>query len=871
MTTADAGPPGVPSTATQRLRVFVSSTIGELSAERGAAAEAVAGMLLAPVLFELGTRSSSPRTMYRAYLDHSDVFVGIYWQRYGWVAPSVEISELEDQYDLASDRPRLIYVKEPSPERDPRLSTFLEKIESDAMASYKIFSEPEQLAGLLADDLALLLTERFETGPRPGAAAKEAPRPVGSRLPSPPTPLVGREDNVAALTKLLRHDDVRLLTLTGPGGIGKTRLAVEVAAQLAQQFEDGVWLVPLAALQDPALVAPTIAFQLGIRESAGTSPFESLKGYLRDKKILLLLDSFERVVTAGPLVADLLSGAPGLRILVTSRALLRVRGEREHPVAPLAVPEGDGTARADEAGQTAAVRLFLDRATAANPAFHATPENLAAIAEICRRLDGLPLGIELAAARTRLLPPTALLPRLTSRLQMLTGGAADLPERQRTLRAAIDWDYDLLDGDEQELFSRLSVFQRGWTLEAADEVTNVMEETGLDVLDGLDSLLGKSLIRQYPPEGLEPRFGMLETLREYARERLTASPEAEATFRRHAEYYLRLAEAGEQHMRGPGHGEWLERLEHEHDNLRAALRWTDERIDVDIELRLCAALAGFWKGHAHFTEGRRWLERALSLSLGQRTALRAELLEGAGWMSRARGDYEGADRLYTEALGIRRELGNLDDVATALRLLGNIRYELEDREAGEGLWLESLDVRPADGDRRAAAETLNNLGVAARDRHDLDAAADYYYRALAIFNEVGDDEGIARIDMNLGDLSYDREDFVNGIEHSQAALSRFHAMGNTWDLVDCLDFLGANLIGTGRGAEAAQIFGAAQALRDAIGAARSSRDAAIHAAFIARVRTQLSDDEFAAAHARGSSMTLDETIADALKTTPAPP
>jgi non-specific serine/threonine protein kinase len=510
------------------------------------------------------------------------------------------------------------------------------------------------------------------------------------------------------------------------------------------------------------------------------------------------------------------------------------------------------------------VTLFVERAQAANPAFQVTDENLATIAEICRRLEGLPLAIELAAARTRLLSPAALLSRLTNRLQLLTGGAADLPERQRTLRAAIDWDFELLDPAEQTLFARLSVFARGWTLDAAERVTDVLAATGLDIVDGLDSLLGKSLVRQYPPEGSEPRFGMLEMLREYGREKLEAGDEADRTLRRHAEFYLELAEAAEAQMRGPAQGEWLERLEHEHDNLRAALRWADQHVEVDLELRLGAALRGFWRGHAHFTEGRRWLERALSLSLGQRTALRAELLEGAGWMSRARGDYEGADRLYREALHIRRELGNLDDIATTLRLLGNIRYELEDREEGEALWLESLNTRPADGDRRSAAETLNNLGVAARDRSDLEAASDYYLRALAIFTEVGDEEGIARIEMNLGDLAYDRQDYKNGVRYSQEALGRFHAMGNTWDLVDCLDFLGANLTGEDRAEEAARIFGASQALREAIGAARSTRDAAVYGTFITHVRQQLPAEDYDALFFEGRAMTLEQTMTYAL-------
>ena len=404
---------------------------------------------------------------------------------------------------------------------------------------------------------------------------------------------------------------------------------------------------------------------------------------------------------------------------------------------------------------------------------------------------------------------------------------------------------------------------RGWTLDAADAVTDVMAATGLDVLDGLDSLLGKSLVRQFPPEDAEPRFGMLETIREYAAEKLQESGAAEATFRRHAEHYLELAEAGAANLRGPGQSEWLERLEHEHDNLRAALRWTDERIEVELGLRLCDALSGFWRGHAHFTEGRRWLDRALSLSVGQRTGLRAGLLEGAGYLARARGDYDGAEVLLREALEIRRELGNLDDVATVLRLLGNIAYE-RDLDGGEELWLESLAVRPADGDQRAAAETLNNLGVAARDRHDVPAADDYYRRALEIFVGAGDEEGIARIQMNLANLDYDRGTFDDGVRHAREALGRFHAMANTWDLADCLDFLGANLSGAGRATEAARVLGASQTIREAIGAVRGTRDQEEYDKYSATAREQLTAAVYGEAFAAGASMTVDEIVDEVL-------
>ncbi|MDQ3344364.1 MAG: tetratricopeptide repeat protein, partial [Actinomycetota bacterium] len=629
--------------------------------------------------------------------------------------------------------------------------------------------------------------------------------------------------------------------------------------ELAADFRDGVWLIGLAAVRDPALVAPTIAHALGVRESAGTSPFESLKGYLRDQRALLVLDSFERVAAAGPLVANLLSAAPGLVVLVTSRAVLRVRGEHEFSVEPLGVPspsEGDPE-------HSAAVALFAERARASNPSFTITKENVAAVAEICRRLEGLPLAIELAAARVRLLPPAALLSRLSSRLRLLTGGAADLPERQRTMRGAIDWGHDLLSEDEQTLFRRLAVFAGGWALDAAEEVAG--ENLDLDVLDGMDALLGQSFVRNLGGEGIEPRFAMLETIREYALEQLQRSDEAPAVAALHAAYYLRLAEQAAPDLRNRDQMVWLTRLESEHANFRAALRWADEQSDVDTVLRLSAALGGFWRVHGHFTEGRQWLDRALSLSVGQRTALRATLLDRATVFARARGDYGPAEAQQTEAVRLQRELGDGDALASALNLLGALRYDQGDVAGARRLMEESLTVRQERGsDERAAAETMNNLGVLAHGAGELETSADYFARSLVIFRRVGDDEGIARLVMNQGNLYLDRGDHRRAAALMREAIARFHGLGSTWDLVDCLDFLATNLGLRGRTEQAGTLFGASEALREAIGAVRPDPEQDDYEAKVAATQAAGDAGVLAEAWAVGRTMTLEQAVAYAL-------
>src|SRR5829696_8319575 len=467
-----------------------------------------------------------------------------------------------------------------------------------------------------------------------------------NNLPAQPTPLIGRGRELGEVCDLLRAEGLRVLTLTGPGGIGKTRLGLQVGAELLDEFEEGVFFVALAPITDPALVPSAIAEALGVVEAADQPLEEALKDYLRSKELLVLLDNFEQVLGGAPLVGQLLSACPKLKVLATSRSVLRVYGEQEYPVPPLELPSPGRLPPIDRLSQYEAVRLFIERAKAAKPDFSVTDENAPAVAAICARLDGLPLAIELAAARIKLLTPAAMLERLGSRLKLLGGGARDLPERQRTLRGTIEWSHALLDEGEQVLFARLAVFSGGRTLEAIEAVCDAKGDLPMDALEGVSSLLDKSLLRQEEgPEG-EPRFVMLETIHEYTRERLGASGEAEEVRRLHAEYFLALAEEAEAELSGADQLAYLERLEAEHDNFRAALTWSLERASVTA-LRMAAALARFWEKRSYFSEGSSWLEAAVRLSESVEaatadSATRAKLLSEAGTFAFFRTDFDDA-------------------------------------------------------------------------------------------------------------------------------------------------------------------------------------------------------------------------------------
>jgi len=757
-------------TPDQRIRVFVSSTLQELAAERTAVRDAVTRLRLVPVMFELGARSHSPRQVYRAYVEQSQVFVGVYWQSYGWVAPGEQASGLEDEYRLSAGMPRLIYVKSPAPDREPRLAELLARIKDHDSVSYQRFSDPAELQRLVEDDLAVLLSERFEMT-RPTSAA-----PVPA-LPVPATPLVDREQEAAEVEDLVVRQGVRLITLTGPGGVGKSRLAIEAAGRLSARFPDGVMFIDLAPVSAAGLVPAAVAAGLGLTTS-GDKIVADVVSYLRARQLLLVLDNVEQLTEGAPLLARLLAAAPGLAALVTSRTVLRISGENELRVPPLAVPPS----YTKDPLAFASVQLFVARARAAAPGFELTARNAQAVAEICRRLDGLPLAIELAAARIRLLPPRALLARLDDRMSVLTSGPRDLPERQRALKNTLDWSFGLLAVGEQALFGRLGVFAGTFGLPAAAAVCGDVAD-----VDTLGSLVDSSLVR---PEALddEPRFRLLETIREYALDRLAETGDW------HAAYFMTLAQPAEAELHGAGQLAWLNRLELGHDNLNAALSWLLDRGRAAEALDLVWTTWRFWWLHGHAGELARHVDVILTQSDDMPPRQRALALSGAGFVRFAGGDHDQARRLLKRSLPLYRKAGDrlglgltaaalghllaatpdlavatdlleqtlgqlqemagepftepqrlhyLLDVALAANFLGQIRLDQGDHRRAADLFSDGLSAAHSAADRFTILVSLYDLALSRQAGGDLDDAADLLKQGLSVAGEAGDEPSLA--------------------------------------------------------------------------------------------------------------------------------
>ena len=729
-----------------------------------------------------------------------------------------------------------------------------------------------------------------------------------NNLPVQLTPLIGREKEVAAVQYLLQREDVRLVSLTGPGGTGKTRLGLQVAAELSDLFADGVYFVNLAPLSDPELVVSTIAQTLDIKEIAGKPLVDLLKAYLRDTHILLLLDNFEQVARAAVYVADILSACLNLKVLVTSRMTLHIRGEQEFPVPSLVVPDPKHLPDLVELPQYEAVALFVSRAQATKPTFQLTASNAPAIAEICVRLDGLPLAIELAAARIKVLPPQAILARLGQRLVVLTSGTRDVPARQQTLRNSIAWSYQLLDTKEQRLFRQLSVFVGGCTLEAIEAVCIMLdtESASWQVLDGVTSLIDKSMLQQTEQKDNELRLVMLETLCEYGLEVLAASGEMEITRQAHAAYFLTLAEVTQAEITGPQQAMWLERLEREHDNLRAAQQWLLEANGADHDMTMALlfgrALAGFWRTRGYYSEGRRFLKRVLAGSKGNMTSMRAEALNIAAGLAAAQGDYAEAEKLSRESLALSRSREDIRNILASLFILADVAVVKDDPLTARTLMEESLALYQELGDESGIANALFELGwqsklqeeytrartfleeslVIRRDlgdkggiAHALFQLAEVHFRAhgdsttvrslleesLALYKEVGDKEGTAYVFALLGEINLNQGDIDAARSLFEVTFALYREIGDQLAMLGGLDTLALGAEAQGLFLWAASLWGSAETLNETIDAQRSPVEQVSYERLVATIRIQLGEKAFAAAWAEGRMMTPEQALA----------
>jgi predicted ATPase/class 3 adenylate cyclase len=675
-------------------------------------------------------------------------------------------------------------------------------------------------------------------------------------LPSQLTSFVGRERHVDDARQLL--NGTRLLTLTGPGGTGKTRLALQVAARLASVFRDGIFFVDLAPLTDPALVGPSIARSLGLSDQAERPIVDLLKAYLGTRELLLVLDNFEHLLPAREIVDDLLGSAPGLKALVTSRSILNLYGEQEFEVPPLTLPEPSASLDLDRLSQYEAVALFIERARAVRPAFAVTNHNAPAVAAICVRLDGLPLAIELAASRIRLLEPLEILLRLERHLPLLTAGASNLPGRQRTLSGTIDWSYELLQPAEQELFTRLTIFAGGCSLEAAEAVCNPGGELELDTFDGIASLVGQSLLRHAAHTG-ESRFGMLETIREYGRQRLDARGSRDEIGRRHLRYFRDLAEMAEPYFVAVDQTAWLDRFEREHDNLRGALRLALDTGDVQDGLRLAAALWRFWLQRGYLREGRGWLEELLRVEPDAVSAVLAKAYTALGGLTYWLSDFEATEMAYASALRFYQALGDRDAEAGALYNVSFVPFLHGDMEDSERRFKASLAVAEEIGRPDLVAKSQLGLAINVMVEKDPQTALTLFNQALPYFRGVGDRfhvadalAGVAQAYRLLGQYSAGRTAYLEG-------LRLFSEAGNLAGIGMTLEEMAALESSAGRHAEAVRLKGAAAAIRERTGA--SAPLTAMRLGDVEGVaREAIGTEAVEKSFAEGRRMTIEEAV-----------
>jgi predicted ATPase len=682
---------------------------------------------------------------------------------------------------------------------------------------------------------------------------------MAGNLPAPAAPLVGRELDIATVSELIGRDEVRLVTLVGPGGVGKTRLSIAVAEDLRTLYRDGVWFVDLAPLADAELVSTTVAQVLGIGDQGQQSIADRLNEWLRDKGLLLLIDNFEHVLDAGSVVANILAHAPGVNVLTTSRTPLHLSGEHEVLVEPLAIPGKRTSFRAVDAAASPAVRLFVQRAEAVKPGFALTDENAEAIAAICARLDGLPLAIEIAAARIKFVSPRALLDRLQKRLPALTGGARDLPARQQTLRKAIAWSYDVLSIEEQTLLRRIGVFAAGCTVEAADDVAN--SDGSIDTFDSLASLVDKSLLRQGEVND-EPRFQMLEMIREFALEQLDATGEAEGVRSRHAQWCLRLAEQAEREFFGPNEIAWLDRCEAELGNLRAALDWsTSDGGDPVLGLRLGGALWWFWLRRVGIREGRERLEQAFEHGRAAPVEVRAKALATAGQLGTFQADYRDALARLDESLTLYRSIDEPFGLARTQFFLGD-----HWQARGEA----DLAIPPLEnalaGFRTLGAMgwegcTLYYLASAASLKHEYERGRALAAEALSVCRQAEFRSGVAMTLGHLGTLALRQQDHEGAEQYFREALALRRDLDDRYGMANQITDLAYLAAARSEAERAVMLAGAASALREAIGAEIDAANRADHNRLIASLRDTLGNDRFEELWSAGYALTPDQASA----------
>lgn len=846
-------------TPDQRLRVFVSSTLQELAEERNAVKNAIQNIHLIPVLFELGARPHAPRELYREYLAQSQIFVGIYWNRYGWIAPGETVSGLEDEYNLSGDLPKLIYIKKSTEPREERLTQLLHKIQQDDKVSYKTFTDVNDLGNLIINDLAVLLTERFNMS----VQNKVSETKTFYTLPAAPNALIGREHCMQEMKKVLSSSDTRLITLAGPGGIGKTRLAIEGARIMQDYFKDGVAFIPLAPVKDASLVAETICYHLGIKIGSGNM-LDSLKLFLRDKNLLLVLDNFEQVIDAAAIVDDLLMAAPHMKIIVTSRERLALSFEQVFAV-PALRDSFTETNNGDDVLYPPAIELFVKRAKSIRDSFELNEQNKETIFQICHRLEGLPLAIELAAGQINMMSPQLLLQKLDHRLDVLKGNFRDIPDRQKTIRNTIEWSFDLLNRSEQDLLLYISLFNGGAMLESIEAMEGILHN---DTYGLLDALLNKSLIKKQD-EDAHVRFQILESVREFAIEKLEEQNKLQAFKKIQATYYHNCLHELKLQKNKIDQSEALIHLEKEQPNIRQVMEFLLETKDVKMLISISWNLWLFWWVNAHTKEGYTWLKKTWEIYQEENIALDPKqfsiLATNVGIMAFLQLDFNMYQESLAKNLDLVRSQEDDELVATALLISGVVATILKDYEKSERDLKISLEKYKKIGMTTGISLALSGLGrnsiyVGGK----LEEAKEYYKESIALAKKDQNEISviICLSGFALAEAMEKNTDAKNYLRESillSQSLHFYEALAWSLEIWALVSMIESKFI------HAITLLGAVNFLRNTTHLPVWDDLQAIITDAINQLKQQTEETEFTKAWKEGADMNLDEMVAYAMK------